>query len=88
METDVIVGGVVSEWRRMTTKSGRTMATFTLEDLSETIEVLVFPQLYEKIAQEAANDRVVLVKGRIEADDEDRKFLAQQIRWLPERSEG
>lgn len=88
VETDVIVGGVVSEWRRMTTKSGRTMATFTLEDLSETIEVLVFPQLYEKIAQEAANDRVVLVKGRIEADDEDRKFLAQQIRWLPERPEG
>ena len=52
------------------------------------IEVLVFPQLYEKNAQEAANDRVVLVKGRIEGDEEERKFLAQQIRWLPERPEG
>ncbi|MBA2133525.1 DNA polymerase III subunit alpha [Capillibacterium thermochitinicola] len=88
VETDVIVGGVVSGWRRLSTKAGKTMATFTLEDLSGAIEVLVFPQLYEKNAQEAANDRVVLVKGRIEGDEEERKFLAQQIRWLPERPEG
>ncbi|NLC54017.1 MAG: hypothetical protein GX770_08650, partial [Firmicutes bacterium] len=88
VETEVVVGGVVSGWRRLTTKTGKTMATFTLEDLSEAIEVLVFPQLYERIAQEVANDRIVLVKGRIEADDDDRKFLAQQIRCLPEKPEG
>lgn len=87
-ETDVIVGGVVSEWRRLATKTGKTMATFTLEDLSEAIEVLVFPQLYERVAHEAANDRIVLVKGRIETDEENRKFLAQQIRWLPDKPEG
>ena len=86
-EEEVIVGGVVSGWRRLTTKAGKTMATFTLEDLSAAIEVLVFPQIYEKSAFEAANDRIVLVKGRIEADDDKRKFLARQIRWLPEKPE-
>ena len=86
-EEEIIAGGVVSGWRRLTTKTGKTMATFTLEDLSEAIEVLVFPQLYDKNALEAANDRVVLVKGRIEADEDNRKFLAQQIRWLPEKPE-
>jgi DNA polymerase-3 subunit alpha len=84
---EVIIGGVVSGWRRLTTKSGKTMATFTLEDLSEAIEVLVFPQLYEKTALEANNDRVVLVKGRLDADEDNRKFLAGQIRWLPEKPE-
>jgi len=86
-EENVIVGGVVSGWRRLTTKSGKTMATFTLEDLSAAVEVLVFPQLYEKIALEADNDRVVLVKGRLDADEDNPKFLASQIRWLPERPE-
>ena len=84
---EVIVGGVVSGWRRLTTKSGKTMATFTLEDLSGAVEVLVFPQLYEKVALEADNDRVVLVKGRLDADEENRRFLASQIRWLPEKPE-
>ncbi|NLY90084.1 MAG: DNA polymerase III subunit alpha [Firmicutes bacterium] len=84
---EVIVGGVVSGWRRLTTKSGKTMATFSLEDLSAAVEVLDFPQLYEKIALEAENDRVVLVKGRLDADEENRKFLASQIRWLPEKPE-
>ncbi|HEY8392168.1 MAG TPA: DNA polymerase III subunit alpha [Capillibacterium sp.] len=86
-EEEVIVGGVVSGWRRLTTKSGKTMATFTLEDLSGAVEVLVFPQLYAKVALEADNDRVVLVKGRLDADEENRRFLASQIRWLPEKPE-
>ena len=86
-EEEVIVGGVVGGWRRLTTKAGKTMATFTLEDLSATIEVVVFPQIYEKSAFEAANDRIVVVKGRIEADEDKRKFLARQIRWLPEKPE-
>ncbi len=84
---EVVVGGVVSGWRRLTTKAGKTMATFTLEDLSETIEVLVFPRLYEKIYLEAGNDRVALVKGRIDLDEDNRKFLASQLRWLSEGPE-
>lgn len=83
-DREVVVGGVVNDWRRLTTKSGKMMATFTLEDLSATIEVLVFPALYEKIYAEADNDRIVLVKGRIDADEENRKLLASQLRWLPE----
>lgn len=84
---EVVVGGVVNGWRRLTTKSGKSMATFTLEDLSTTIEVLVFPNLYEKIYTEAENDRVVVVKGRIDTDEENRKLLASQLRWLPEVKE-
>ncbi|NLW56475.1 MAG: DNA polymerase III subunit alpha [Firmicutes bacterium] len=84
---EVVVGGVVNGWRRLTTKSGRSMATFTLEDLSASIEVLVFPNLYEKVYQEADNDRIVLVKGRIDPDEENRKLLASQLRWLPEVKE-
>jgi DNA polymerase-3 subunit alpha len=58
------------------------MASFILEDPTGSIEVLVFPNLYERVAVEADNDRVVVVKGRLDAAEEGEKLLAQQIRWL------
>jgi len=80
----VLVGGVVNRWRRINTRSGKTMASFLLEDPTGALEVIVFPQLYERVAAEAENDRVVVVKGRLEEEEEEegRKLLAQQIRWL------
>jgi DNA polymerase-3 subunit alpha len=78
----VLAGGVVSRWRRINTKAGKTMASFILEDPTGSIEVLVFPNLYERVAVEADNDRVVVVKGRLDAAEEGEKLLAQQIRWL------
>lgn len=79
---EVIVGGVVDNWRRLSTKSGKAMATFRLEDMTGSLDVLVFPQLYERIYTEAGNDRVVVVKGRLDSTEEEKKLLASQIRWL------
>ncbi|HEY8343721.1 MAG TPA: OB-fold nucleic acid binding domain-containing protein, partial [Bacillota bacterium] len=63
--------------------AGKTMATFVLEDPTGSLEVLVFPNLYEQVAAEAENDRVAVIKGRLDVAEEGEKLLAQQIRWLP-----
>ncbi len=81
-DREVLAGGVVSAWKRMVTKAGKTMASFRLEDMTASLEVLVFPKLYEKIHHEAGNDRVIVVKGRLDAGEEEKKLLAEQIRWL------
>lgn len=78
----VVVGGVAGRWRRITTKSGRYMATFRLEDATGSLEVLVFPNLYDQIYTAVGNDQVVVVKGRLEDSGEEKKLLAAQIRWL------
>ncbi|HHZ20775.1 MAG TPA: DNA polymerase III subunit alpha [Firmicutes bacterium] len=83
-DREVIVGGVVTGWRRMTTKAGKAMATFRLEDLTGAIEVLLFPKLYETVG-ELHNDEVVLVKGRLDVAEEARKLLASQVRVLEEK---
>lgn len=85
-DRDVIVGGVVAAWKRMTTKAGQGMATFRLEDTTGSIEVLVFPKLYENIG-DLTNDEVVVVKGRLDAGEDNRKVLAGQIRLLQEKKE-
>jgi DNA polymerase-3 subunit alpha len=84
---DVIVGGVVTNWKRMTTKAGLSMGSFRLEDWSGTVEVILFPKLYESIG-ELQNDAVVIVKGRLDSTEEGRKVLAGQIRRLSEEKTG
>ena len=81
---EVLLGGVVIGWRVITTKAGSTMASFKLEDLTGTVEVIVFPKLYVTAKDGYGPDRVIVLKGRLERQDEGLKILASQIRWLKE----
>ena len=81
---EVLLGGVVTGWRVITTKAGSTMASFKLEDLTGTVEVIVFPKLYVTAKDGYRPDRVIVLKGRLERQDEGMKILASQIRWLKE----
>ena len=44
----VVVGGIVTGLRTVVTKAGAQMAIVTVEDLQGSIEVVVFPRLYEQ----------------------------------------
>src|SRR5436309_2356564 len=45
-KTDVVLGGLVVGLRKRKTKKGEAWASFLLEDLEGTCEVLVFPRVY------------------------------------------
>ena len=63
------IGGMVTALRRLQTRKGASMATFQLEDLSGTVEVVVFPNCYEKCSDLLSDsDQPVLVRGRCEVD--------------------
>jgi DNA polymerase III subunit alpha len=79
---EVLLGGVVIEWRIINTKAGSQMAGCKLEDLTGTVEVIVFPKLYAVVKGDYQPDRVVVIKGRLEHQDEGIKVLASQLRWL------
>jgi len=77
---EVSVGGLTSALRLLKTKKGDRMATFVLEDLDGTLEVLVFPETYSKVALRLADDQVVVVKGKAEAVDEGKpRLLASEV---------
>ncbi|MFQ5701635.1 MAG: DNA polymerase III subunit alpha, partial [Acidobacteriota bacterium] len=88
---EVTLGGIVTAFRRRKTKKGDLMATFTLEDLEGTAEVVVFPDLYAKVLGCLVDDAPVLVGGRAEIDDRTR-LLASAVMPLhkarEERLEG
>ncbi|HEY8799227.1 MAG TPA: DNA polymerase III subunit alpha, partial [Candidatus Limnocylindrales bacterium] len=62
----VVIGGIVTGFRTVITKSRSTMGVATLEDLQGTIEVVVFPRLYETTAGTWTEGTILLVAGRID----------------------
>jgi DNA polymerase-3 subunit alpha len=78
----VTIGGIISNCRTMLTKKMDTMAVLTLEDLTGSIEVVVYPESYGKFNQFLANDTKVLLHGKINARDEDVKVILSAVSLL------
>jgi DNA polymerase-3 subunit alpha len=76
----VVVGGVVTGMRTVVTRARATMAVATLEDLQGSIEVVVFPRLYELTAPTWQEGAILLVAGRIDHRGEDVSLLADLVR--------
>ena len=55
------------------------MLVATLEDLQGSVEVVVFPKVFEQTAQAWADDSVVLVTGRIDRRDETPQILCESV---------
>ncbi|MAT43067.1 MAG: DNA polymerase III subunit alpha [Anaerolineaceae bacterium] len=78
-KTPVIVGGMVTKYRRHLTKTGNDMAFVTIEDTQGPIEVLVFPRTWKKYQALIENDRILLIDGKVDTDGGDPKVLADTI---------
>ena len=78
-EGDVLVGGIVSGCRPLKTRRGHRMAVFTLDDPLGAVEVVVFPEPFEKHAALVENDTMVIVRGKLERDEETRRILASEL---------
>ena len=65
------VGGIISSVRTIVTKSGSKMAFVGIEDKFGEGEVIVFPNLYEKVGAKLQQDAVIRVSGKNSARDRD-----------------
>lgn len=57
---------MVASARRIATKNGRTMAIVELEDLTGTMELVAFPDTYERTSGIWNNDAVVLIEAKLD----------------------
>ena len=64
-----IIGGMIAVKTIKYTKTNKTMAFLSIEDLMGTVEVMVFPKDYEKSKQYLNEDAKVFVKGRVSEED-------------------
>ena len=87
-DADVTIGGVVQSLKEYKTKKGDIMAFVTLEDLSGSIELTVFPDLYKQHSTLLKSDKPLLVKGRLTIEGETkRNIVVNEIISLEQASE-
>ena len=66
----VTMGGMISAYKKLKTKSGQFMAFVTVEDLYGSVECVCFPKVYERIRPFLESDKVVSVSGKMSIDAE------------------
>ncbi|MCP4403602.1 MAG: hypothetical protein GY801_40640, partial [bacterium] len=77
----VVIGGIVTTYRKKLTKKGDQMGFFRLEDLEGGIEIILVPQIFEKYNNLLEEDLPVLVTGHLNiAEGEPPKLRAQTVR--------
>lgn len=81
----VTVGGIIVSRKTKTTKNNNLMAFIGLEDLFGTMELIVFPTIYERFSQLLQQESIVIVNGRLSLrEDEQPKIICEEV--LPIRS--
>ncbi len=76
----VTIGGMITERRIMYTKKNQVMAFVTLEDLTGSVEVIVFPKSYAESSEYLTEDGKVFITGRVQADEEkDAKLICEKV---------
>lgn len=79
----IIVGGIVSAVKKIVTKAGNNeMAFVRLEDLSGTIEVVIFPKIYQRTYDLWVADVTVLISGKVDEKDERITILVDDAKKL------
>ena len=76
-----IIGGMITTITIKHTRTNKTMAFLTMEDLLGTVEVVVFPKDYENNRHVLTQDAKVFIRGRVSAEDEKPSKLICEKIW-------
>jgi DNA polymerase-3 subunit alpha len=78
-EADLWVGGIVGATRALKTRKGDRMAVFALEDVGSSIEVVVFPEAFQRFGHLLEADAMLVVRGKFDKDDESARLVASEL---------
>jgi len=81
-ERSVCVCGIVTEEKVVQTKKGDKMAYLRLEDLTGSVEVILFPDLYRVSSPLIKEERPLLITGTLDKTEHGMKFKATTLRLL------
>ena len=82
--SEVRLAGIIASVKPLKTKRDERMATFVLEDLSGRIEVVAFPDSYNRNYEYLREGNLVWVKGRFMGEGETRRVHLAEIMPLAE----
>ncbi len=75
----VVMGGIITDLKKLVTKSNSTMMFLTVEDIYGQIEVIVFPKVFDKARSALNMEEVVKVIGKIQIKDGTPQIIAEDV---------
>jgi len=78
------IGGIISKIKKITTKTGKPMIFMNVEDLSDKIEVVVFPSVIENNPEALQENKIVLVSGRMDSRNNSPKLICESVEEIIE----
>lgn len=82
MPGSVKVGGVITKIQKIVTKTGRPMMFSWIEDLTSKIELVVFPNVFEKNPEVWKENSIIIARGKINDRDGALKLLCDEVKPL------
>lgn len=79
---EAVIGGIVEEARDVLTKGNERMVFMKLSDFSGTIEVAVFPRIYNEFKDFVKSDACIAIKGKVSKRKGETSFIADKIKAL------
>lgn len=78
----VVVGGLIEELRPVITKSGERMAFMKLTDLSDTIEIVVFPRTFAEFGPLLNPEECIAIKARLSTRNGEKSLIVEKAKKL------
>ncbi|MGH7983392.1 MAG: DNA polymerase III subunit alpha [Candidatus Udaeobacter sp.] len=78
-----IAGAIVQVEKKFTRREGKPFAVLWVEDLTDTLEVVVWNEVYLRVSDALAAGRVVEIKGTMDKREEVLRATALEIKSLP-----
>jgi len=80
----ISVCGLITKIKKILTKTGRPMYFINVEDLTGSIETILFPNTAEAISSTLEENKIVIITGRVDLKDQSPKLIAQTIEEVVE----
>jgi DNA polymerase-3 subunit alpha len=75
----VSVAGIVTKIRQHQTKNGKQMAFATIEDIQGMIDLVIFPNTWQKFGELIRFDEIIYVRGKADANGGEAKVLVDHV---------
>jgi DNA polymerase III subunit alpha len=83
----ITIGGIISAQRRIATRAGKMMLAATIEDLTGSMEVIVFPRTYDETGSHWVDEAPVVITGKVDFRDEVAQLLCETVQPLEDMVE-
>jgi DNA polymerase-3 subunit alpha len=77
-----VAGALTAVEKKFTKKEGKPFAVVVLEDLSGSLEVMIWGETFAKCSQQLEPGNVVSISGRLDKREETARLVAQEVKPL------